>query len=85
MASNDMMARIHGIEDVIGYHFTNPLLIWEALQAPGSNVVAIGGRRLADGNKRLAVLGDTVLQLAVAEDWFRGDESKGMKSPSLYS
>lgn len=71
-----MMTSIHGVEDIIGYHFTNPSMIWEALQAAGSPVYVIGNRRLVDGNKRLALLGDTVLQLALAETWLDANEPR---------
>lgn len=77
MDSNHMMTSIHGVEDIIGYHFTNPSMIWEALQAAGSPVYVIGNRRLVDGNKRLALLGDTVLQLALAETWLDANEPRG--------
>lgn len=77
MANNGMMDNIHGVEQIIGYSFTDPWMIWEALQAAGSPVNIIGNRRLVDGNKRLALLGDTVLQLALAETWLNANEPRG--------
>ncbi|CAD6593755.1 MAG: hypothetical protein ASARMPRED_007912 [Alectoria sarmentosa] len=76
MAHNHMMYSIHGVENIIDYQFTNTGMIWEALQAAGSPVYVIGNRRLVDGNKRLAVLGDKVLDLALAEAWHEGDDAR---------
>lgn len=77
MANTAMTAKIEGVQDIIDYKFSNPLILWEALQAAGSPVFSIGDRRLFDGNKRLAVLGDIVLDLALAEPWYQGTEPRG--------
>ena len=74
----------------IGYNFKNVLYLWEALQAPGS-VVRSGSlegipttyhsmmfRRFPDGNRRLAILGDTVLKTALIEDWYKSGDARGM-------
>ena len=71
------MNRIHGVEAIIGYQFTEYSSIWEALQAAGSPVQFIGNRRIDGGNKRLAVLGDCVLDLALAEAWHEGTGPRG--------
>ena len=76
MAEVDKMNRIHGVEAIIGYQFTEHSRIWEALQAAGSPVQVIGNRRIVDGNKRLAVLGDVVLDLALAEGWHEGTSDR---------
>ena len=61
------------VESVIGYTFIDSDLLWEALQAPGSGVVKAGtkpgSRYLPEGNRRLAVYGDALLQLIIIEDW----------------
>ena len=77
MAEVDKMNRIHGVEAIIGYQFTEYSRIWEALQAAGSPVLFIGDRRIDCGNKRLAVLGDCVLDLALAEAWHEGTGPRG--------
>ena len=77
MAEVDKMNRIHGVEAIIGYRFTESSMIWEALQAAGSPVQVIGNRRIVGGNKRLAVLGDCVLDLALAEAWHEGTGPRG--------
>lgn len=84
MANTTMTAKIEGVQDIIDYTFGNPLLLWEALQAAGSPVYSIGQRRLFDGNKRLAVLGDIVLDLALAEPWYQGTEPRGEHSALFF-
>ncbi|KFY10672.1 hypothetical protein V491_07530 [Pseudogymnoascus sp. VKM F-3775] len=44
--------------------FNDDELLWEAVQASGSNVAHI----YPEGNKRLAMIGDVVLKLVVLED-----------------
>ena len=79
---NINMAALHsavqGTEAVLDYTFNNPNLLWEALQEAGSNVLSIGGRRIQNGNKRLAVFGDIVLDLVLANDWYQGIEPRGL-------
>ena len=69
---------IAGLEAVIKYHFTTPLLAWEALQAPGANAGPLALRIGIGGNKRLAILGDTILQLVLVEEWYWSGASKGI-------
>ena len=71
-----MALAVQGVQNVIGYTFADPYLVREAVSAAGS-IVAAGPRRFPNGNKRLALLGDTVLQLALAEDWYDGTEPRG--------
>lgn len=79
MATTAMTDMIAGAQVVINYNFNDPLILWEALQAAGSPVHSISGRRLLDGNKRLAILGDRVLELALAESWYKGSEARGTR------
>ena len=81
---------VRKLQSKIGYTFKNPQYLWEAVQAPGSvlhpdEVPSSGTDRhsaglpkFPDGNKRLALLGDTILKLALLEDWYKGQESRGM-------
>ena len=81
---------IHKLQSKLRYTFKNPQYLWEAVQAPGSGlhpdeVLSAGTERpsaepnnFPDGNKRLALLGDTILRLALLEDWHKGQESRGM-------
>ena len=71
-----MNAYVAGVEDIIGRHFTDPNTLWEALQAAGSPVVFIGTRRISDGHKRLALIGDSVLKLALISHWYVGTDPR---------
>lgn len=66
----------HDLERRLGHIFENPNLMWEALQAAGNGVVQIGDRKIDDGNKKLAMLGDTILKLAILRDWFVSGEPR---------
>ncbi|KAL8947092.1 MAG: hypothetical protein Q9222_006589 [Ikaeria aurantiellina] len=68
---------VNAVQTMIDYNFTDSFLLWEALQAAGSTVVTAGGRIFPNGNKRLAVLGDTILQLAICEDWYNSGLPRG--------
>ena len=78
MAANNMDTILQAVQDIIGYRFKERLILWEAMQAAGSNVRYAGDREFMDGNKRLAVIGDTVLQLVLAEQWYNGGTSRGI-------
>lgn len=71
-------AIIEAVETIIQYRFNHTALLWDALQCPGSPNAAH-----PNGNKRLAIIGDAVLLLGLAEDWFKGDETVGMKGLGL--
>ncbi|KAL8759617.1 MAG: hypothetical protein Q9199_000661 [Rusavskia elegans] len=70
-----MSPTAQGVENIIGYTFSDPYLVQEAISAAGS-IVSAGPRIFANGNKPLAILGDTVLQLALAEDWYNRAEPR---------
>lgn len=59
---------LQAVETILAYHFTDRNQLWTALQAAGSSYP--GERTDTDGNKRLAILGDAVLKLALVEDWY---------------
>jgi ribonuclease-3 len=77
------MASTKTLEDKIQYHFTNRALLQEALLTPGNdhqcNAVEVG----KPANKRLALLGDAVLRLAIVDHWWeQGDTSRRMQNPT---
>ena len=74
---SDKDTTIRAVETLIQYRFRNAALLWEALQVPGSGTVGAGKTKPADGNKRLAIVGDAALRLALAEDWYPGGTPKG--------
>ncbi|KFY98408.1 hypothetical protein V500_01677 [Pseudogymnoascus sp. VKM F-4518 (FW-2643)] len=55
---------VSAAEDVIDYSFIDKGLLWEAIQAAGSNMAF----RYPEGNKRLAMIGDAVVKIVVLED-----------------
>ena len=87
-----MVSTVIKLQNLIGYKFKNAQLAWEAVQAPDS-VTRIGEtvhartiqdtasgpgfERLPDGNKRLAMVGDTALRLVLCEEWYLGNEVRG--------
>ncbi|KAL9070902.1 MAG: hypothetical protein Q9161_004544 [Pseudevernia consocians] len=83
MAANNMDTILQAVQDIIGYRFKERLILWEAMQAAGSNVRYAGDREIMDGNKRLAVIGDTVLQLVLAEQWYNGGTSREQFNQTL--
>ena len=74
----DLTNAVQGVEATIDYHFTEPQILWEALQATGNGISFGGTRSFADGNKRLALVGDAILKVALLEEWYAGIESRGM-------
>jgi len=82
MASVILKNTILGVESTIGCKFKDSSIVWEAMQAAGSGVFLIGDRRIPDGNKRLAVVGDTILKLALVEEWYNGGEPRGNETRS---
>lgn len=78
MAAYQISDMITGVQDIIGYNFADPLILWEALQAAGSGNTFAGNRRFPEGNKRLAVLGDTILQLVLVRDWYDTARVRGI-------
>lgn len=77
MATIRITDMITGVEDIIGYNFADPLILWEALQGSGSGNTFAGTRRFPEGNKRLAILGDTILQLVLVRDWYHTARVRG--------
>ena len=78
MATTQMLYKTRGVEAIIGYSFTDPLILWEALQAAGSGICSAGTRRFADGNKRLAMLGDAILKLVLVQEWYGSSDVRGI-------
>lgn len=73
----DMNIAVHGVEAAIDYHFIEPLILWEALQATGNGISSVGTRSFGDGNMRLALVDDAKLKDALLEEWYKGTESRG--------
>lgn len=67
---NPDLIKTHACELLIGYQFREPLLLWEALQAIGSASGLPQMPRYEEGNMRLAIVGDRVLDLLLALKWY---------------
>ncbi|EUC39445.1 hypothetical protein COCMIDRAFT_10509 [Bipolaris oryzae ATCC 44560] len=63
------------IETILQYHFSNYELLEEALLAAGAAASSKDIEGDVQGNKRLALLGDSVIQEAVLEPWYNSEES----------
>jgi len=75
---------ITAVEKIVGYEFINKDLLWEALQAAGNGVFVIGDRHIGTtGNKSLALLGDKVLAMSIAQDSYVSGQTPG-KAKLLY-
>lgn len=59
-------------ENIINYTFRDDSLLLEALQAAGSTLQHL----YPEGNKRLAMIGDAVIKLALLEDLRETDTSR---------
>jgi dsRNA-specific ribonuclease len=57
------------IQNAIGYTFSKPGLLREALDTTGL--------RTAESNQRLAMVGDAVLKMILLEDWYASGKVKG--------
>jgi ribonuclease-3 len=67
----------HPVEAILQYQFSNHDLLYEALLAAGASKSAKNIEGNKQGNKRLALLGDSVLREAILEPWYQTEESIG--------
>ncbi|KAG6997512.1 hypothetical protein G7Y79_00040g076770 [Physcia stellaris] len=72
MATQETAEAVTSVKAILGYHFTDLSLLIEALQASGPLVRPDSGWLKSEGNKRLALLGDAALRLALLEPWYQG-------------
>lgn len=77
MDASQIATKVREVQNIIGYTFEDHFILWEALQAPGSITRLFGRRNMPDGNKRLAILGDTIMKLVLIEEWYEGAEDRG--------
>ena len=61
------------VQYIIGYNFKDVSKLSEALRSAGCK-----GNTFPDGNKRLAIIGDRVLDLVLAESWYHYRRSRGV-------
>lgn len=77
-ASIGRTVAIRRCEYILGYQFQNRFLLWEALHCtePITPTFMTTERRFAEGNKRLAVVGDRVLDLLLTMKWYHTWEAR---------
>lgn len=72
MATQQTAEAMTSVQAIISYHFKDLSLLIEAFQASGPLVRPDSGWLKSEGNKRLALLGDAALRLALLEPWYHG-------------
>lgn len=80
MSTAQNQLKLERAEALIGHRLQKPDqgYLWEALQVAGSGQYRIAGRLTYDGNKRLAIVGDTAMALAIARPWYEKDDTLGL-------
>lgn len=69
---------IETLQYQLEYTFTDPLLAWESLQLAGNGNVSLApGRFAMEGNKRLAIVGDAIIDAILARKWYSTDQGVG--------
>jgi len=60
------------ISTIIQHSFTNPDLLEEALESPGSGVTCVGSthRHFSDGNRGLAVVGEAIMKTVLRDQCY---------------
>ncbi|KAL8933861.1 MAG: hypothetical protein Q9216_006184, partial [Gyalolechia sp. 2 TL-2023] len=66
----------HAFEVILGYTFHQPLHLYEALLASGSILTLGPYSRFPSGNKRLAIIGDRILDLLLSLRWYPTGEER---------
>ena len=74
---NDKLCSAEAVTDCT---FINLLIPWKSLQVTEFSVHHIENQLTSDRNKRLAMLNNAVLKLALMIVWYNGEECKGINS-----
>jgi CBS domain containing-hemolysin-like protein len=61
--------KLEELQDRLGYHFNSTPLLEEALHPAGT--------RPLQGNKRLALVGDSVLSTSLLDEWYDSENTIG--------
>ena len=69
---------LSAVETIIDYIATDKTLLWEALQGGGLCYDLNGNKLPSDGNKRLAMVGDAALKMALMDDCYCAGFPRGM-------
>jgi len=71
-------AKLEQAEKILGRTFVDQSLLQAALLAAGAGTTLLGTHDISEGNKRLALLGDSVLKAALLSSWYPTKEPRGM-------
>ena len=74
LAAVDPDRNVASLESTIHYSFANKSMAWEALQLPGNGFETPS---MPNGNKRLAIVGDLVIDLILSEPWYKSGKDEG--------
>jgi ribonuclease-3 len=58
------------MQTILSYHFSNEILLNEALELAGTCNQPGGVTGDNEGNKRLALLGDALIRLLILDGWY---------------
>jgi len=70
-------------QEIILYKFRDLSYLIEALHAPGAGCNCINGRNTSDGNRRLALLGDSVMKVVLLDGWYAVANNR-CEAPSMF-
>ncbi|KAG9250692.1 ribonuclease III domain-containing protein [Emericellopsis atlantica] len=76
-------SKIDGAAKILAYEFQDPSWLWEALQAAGSSVSWVNKRKIEEGNKRLAGLGDRIISMSITDNAVEDNLSIGENNALL--
>jgi hypothetical protein len=69
--------QVSRIESILDYKFQKPekAFLWEALQVITPILTYVAGRYVKGGNKKPAIIGDSVMHTVLAEYWISDKDS----------
>ena len=76
--NTDVRTRLRGVMDSINYNFSRYDLYWEAIQTDASHNSNSGGRPLAEGNLRIALIGKFAMKLVLTEQAYAQNKTTCM-------
>src|SRR5690348_4495763 len=76
-ASSPIVKLVEDVENILIYKFGNKSLLLEALKTAGSGFNIGQSRAVMDGNKRLALVGDSAIKMVVLCEWYHSGGNKG--------
>lgn len=77
MSRSTALRKVQRCQEIIKYEFIDQDLGWEALQMAGNGTKVAGSREIPNGNKRLAILGEFVINVILSRDWYDSGANEG--------